>query len=78
MGQLGRKFRWGDDPNIDTEGIEIAAQRDVSLESGQTQSMHQAEFLTRADLGDALRLEVHAAIEQETGFKFNTDEANAR
>ena len=68
----------GNDPNIDAEGMEIAAQRDNSLESGQTQAMDQAEFLTRAGLGDARRLEVHAAIDQETSFKFIRDEANAR
>lgn len=68
----------GDGPNIDAEGIEIAAQRDTSLESGQTQAMGQEEFLTRVGLGDALRLKVHAAIEQETSFKFNRDNANAR
>ena len=68
----------GNDPNIDAEGIEIAAQRDAYLEAGQTQAMDHPEFLTHTGLGDALRLEVHAAIEQETGFKFNTDEANAR
>ena len=68
----------GDVPNIDAEGIEIAAQRDASLESGQTQAMDQAEFLTRTRLGDPLRLEVHAVMEQETSFKFNRDEANVR
>jgi len=33
------------DRNIDEEGIEIAAQRDAEIESGQVQPISHAEFL---------------------------------
>ena len=35
------------DRNIDPEGIEIAAQRDANIESGQVQPIDHAEFLRR-------------------------------
>ena len=35
------------DRNIDPEGIEIAAQRDAEIESGQVQPIGHAEFLRR-------------------------------
>lgn len=35
------------DRNIDPEGIEIAAQRDANIESGQVQRIDHAEFLRR-------------------------------
>lgn len=35
------------DCNIDSEGIEFAAQRDAAIESGQVQTIGHAEFLQR-------------------------------
>jgi len=35
------------DRNIDAEGVEIAAQRDAEIESGQVQPIGHAEFLRR-------------------------------
>ncbi len=35
------------DRSIDAEGIEIAAQRDAEIESGQVQPISHAEFLRR-------------------------------
>ena len=35
------------DLDIDAEGIEVAVQRDASIETGQTQAMGHAEFLKR-------------------------------
>lgn len=35
------------DRNIDPEGIEVAAQRDAEIESGQVQPIGHAEFLRR-------------------------------
>ncbi|MDQ3775969.1 MAG: addiction module protein [Pseudomonadota bacterium] len=40
----------GDD-NIDPEGIEIAAQRDAEIESGQVHPIDHAEFLRRTGGG---------------------------
>ena len=39
------------DRTIDAEGIEIAAQRDAEIESGQVDPIGHAEFLRRTDGG---------------------------
>ena len=39
------------DHNIDPEGIEVAAQRDAEIESGQVQPISHAEFLRRTGGG---------------------------
>ena len=35
------------DPEIDPQGIQLAAQRDAEIESGKVQSIDHAEFLRR-------------------------------
>ncbi|MGH8573844.1 MAG: addiction module protein [Gammaproteobacteria bacterium] len=40
------------DRDIDPEGIEIAAQRDAEIESGQVQSIGHAEFLRRTSVSE--------------------------